>query len=52
MQVSASSASYVYKSQGPANLDGTALERGSVLSQDVLRWLVILGIIAVALQAI
>ncbi len=37
---------------GPAYLGGTALERGSVLAQDVLRWLVILGIIAVALQAI
>jgi len=37
---------------GPAYLGGTALERGSVLAQDVLRWLVILGIITVALQAI
>lgn len=37
---------------GPAYLGGTALERGSVFAQDVLRWLVILGIVSVALRAI
>jgi hypothetical protein len=37
---------------GPAYLGGTALERGSVLAQDVLRWLVILGIVLAALQTI
>jgi hypothetical protein len=37
---------------GPAYLNGTALEKGSVFAQDVLRWLVILGIVVVALQAL
>ena len=37
---------------GPGYLNGTALERGSVFAQDMLRWLVILGIVLVALQAI
>jgi hypothetical protein len=36
---------------GPAYLKGSALERGGVFAQDVLRWLVILGILAAALQA-
>lgn len=36
---------------GPAYLDGTALERGGVFALDVLRWLVILGIVVAALEA-
>jgi hypothetical protein len=36
---------------GPAYLKGTALERGGVVAQEVLRWLVILVILALALQA-
>ncbi len=36
---------------GPAYLNGTALERGGILAQEVLRWLVILAILAIALQA-
>ncbi len=37
---------------GPAYMDGSALERGGVIALDVLRWLVILGILLVALQSI
>ncbi|MBN2303230.1 MAG: hypothetical protein JXQ72_02055, partial [Anaerolineae bacterium] len=37
---------------GPAYMDGNALERGSVIALDVLRWLVIVGILLVALQSI
>jgi hypothetical protein len=36
---------------GPAYLNGTALERGGVFALDVLRWLVILGILVAALEA-
>jgi hypothetical protein len=36
---------------GPAYLNGTELEHGGVFALDVLRWLVILGILAIALQA-
>ena len=35
---------------GPAYVKGTALEQGGVVAQDILRWLVILGILLVALQ--
>jgi hypothetical protein len=35
---------------GPAYMNGTALERGGVIALDVLRWLVILGILVAALQ--
>lgn len=35
---------------GPAYLGGTALERGGVIAQDVLRWLLILTILVLALQ--
>jgi hypothetical protein len=37
---------------GPAYLDGTALERGGIFALDVLRWLVIFGIILAALEAV
>jgi hypothetical protein len=37
---------------GPAYLNGSALERGGVFALDVLRWLVILGILIAALQAV
>ncbi len=37
---------------GPAYMNGTALEKGSVFAQDVLRWLVILGIVVAALQTL
>lgn len=36
---------------GPAYLNGSPLERGGVVALDVLRWLVILGIIVTAVQA-
>jgi hypothetical protein len=36
---------------GPAYLDGTALEQGGVFALDVLRWLVILGVLVAALEA-
>jgi hypothetical protein len=36
---------------GPAYLNGSALEHGGVFALDVLRWLVILGILAAALQS-
>lgn len=36
---------------GPAYLNGSALERGGVIALDVLRWLVILGILVAALEA-
>jgi hypothetical protein len=36
---------------GPAYMDGSALERGGVLALDVLRWLVIVALVVLALQA-
>jgi hypothetical protein len=36
---------------GPAYLDGSALEWGGVFALDVLRWLIILGILLAALEA-
>lgn len=36
---------------GPAYMDGSPLERGGVVALDILRWLVILSILVIALQA-
>ena len=36
---------------GPAYMNGSALERGGLIALDVMRWLVILGILVAALQA-
>jgi len=36
---------------GPAYLNGNALERGGIMALDVLRWLVIVGILVAAVEA-